>query len=189
MPALGAGIAPERYELTRQLGAGGMGVVYEAIDRERGGRVAVKTLQHASPEALLRLKSEFRSLADLVHPNLVRFDELVEHRGHWFLVMELITGRDFVAHVRPAGDAFDEGRLRDALRQVALGLRALHAAGMVHRDIKPANVLVEPAGRAVLLDLGLATLTAGPRMSETGGVVGTAAYMAPEQAASERVGP
>jgi serine/threonine protein kinase len=205
-----------------------MGAVYEAFDRERGQLVAIKTLLRFSPLALYRLKQEFRTLADVVHPNLVRLYELVAtDPDHVFFAMELVRGIDFLTHVQrpgtpkrggpsrptaklaPAGDAdrtgpfdatapvprpppthrsnADFARLRSAMRQLVAGVSALHAAGKLHRDIKPSNVLVTPEGRVVLLDFGVATdltqrLLGGAVERE---VVGTARYMAPEQATDE----
>ncbi|HWN66724.1 MAG TPA: protein kinase, partial [Haliangium sp.] len=173
-----------RFEILRPLGGGGMGVVYAALDRERGIPVALKTLRHISPDHLLRFKNEFRALQDVTHPNLVTLGELIEGQGQWWLTMELIEGEDIVAHVRPGG-RLDEGRLRTAMVQLVSALQALHARGLVHRDIKPHNVLVTHAGRVVLLDFGL---VAQVDQSESD-VVGTAAYMAPEQARGHEVGP
>ncbi len=213
-----------------------MGIVYEAFDRSRKQTVALKTLRHLEPQALFRLKNEFRALQDLQHPNLVTLGELFEDRGQWFFTMELITGVNFLEYVTLAGAVapeeretaaaapiarerleeaatdiaragtsppvkqpitpigapahnFDEARLRRALIGLAHGVNALHQAGMVHRDIKPSNVLVTSDGRVVLLDFGLVaeTTTVGP--SSESQVVGTAAYMAPEQAAAKRAGP
>jgi hypothetical protein len=90
-----------RFELVRVLGEGGMGVVYEAVDRERDGRVALKTIRLPTADGLARFKKEFRALQDLQHRNLVRLDELLEHHGTWFFTMELVDGVDFLAHVRP----------------------------------------------------------------------------------------
>ncbi len=190
-----------------------MGIVYEALDRERGTRVALKTLRNASAEHLARLKREFRTMQDIQHPNLVTVRELVCEDERWFLTMEFVEGVDFIEHVRlggwsrdqaptssslpaenqptvPAGGKeaalFDEPRLRSALRQLTEGLLALHAAGMVHCDIKPSNVLVTSDGRVVVLDFGLVAETRAD--ASTIGIVGTPAYMAPEQAGGE-VGP
>src|SRR6185312_15443314 len=103
-------------------------------------------------------KQEFRTLADVVHPNLVRLHELVATEAREvFFTMELVRGADFVTHVRGA-DARDGGRdkLRSALRQLVEGVHSLHSDGKLHRDIKPSNVLVTPEGRVVLLDFGVA---------------------------------
>jgi eukaryotic-like serine/threonine-protein kinase len=79
------------------LGAGGFGVVYEAVDTRTGGRVAVKELDRTTPEAIVRFKQEFRAIADLHHPNLVGLKELIEHNGRWLIVMELVPGTDFLS--------------------------------------------------------------------------------------------
>jgi serine/threonine protein kinase/tetratricopeptide (TPR) repeat protein len=216
----------ERFEIVRRLGAGGTGVVYEALDRDRNARVALKTLRSLSAEGILLFKKEFRALQDVQHPNLISLGELIEARGQWFFTMELLQGVDFMEYVRPAGnepidfssavkfappevdpsrpppsdptpscggepraaDRLDESRLRAALVQLARGLASLHASNKVHRDIKPSNILVTPADRAVLLDFGLVTDLAAGALSDNL-LVGTVAYMAPEQAAFRRVGP
>jgi Cdc6-like AAA superfamily ATPase len=199
--------------VVQKLGAGGMGVVYEAEDRDKGGHVALKTLQRVDPDEVLRFKSEFRTLQHLEHPNLVRFGELFEEGGLWFFTMELVAGVDFLSYVRPderfarhdptmrAGEpsdstpvvathgGFDEERVRHTLGQLATGLHALHSAGKIHRDIKPSNVRITPEGRVVLLDFGLAIDRTGDDAPEDEAAVGTAIYMAPEQAAAKTVGP
>ncbi len=172
-----------RFRLERKLGTGGMGVVFAAFDRQRRELVALKTLFHTSPDAVSRLKQEFRVLADVTHPNLVGLYELVAERDEWFYTMELIEGVDFLRAVRAR--ELDLPRLTHVLGQVAEGVLAIHQAGKLHRDLKPSNVLVTPATRAVLLDFGIAaqlqTLQAEPTAAEQG-LVGTLAYMAPEQA-------
>jgi tetratricopeptide (TPR) repeat protein len=178
----GARLAHGRFEIVRRLGAGGMGVVYAAHDHHRSCPVALKTMP-ATPEALRRLRGEFLALHDLVHPNLVKLDELIDDRGLAYFTMELVDGVDFFTYVRPDG-VLDRTRLRAATRQLVEALAFLHAAGIVHRDVKPSNVLVA-VGRVVLLDFGLA-ITADHQGVDTGGTV---AYMAPEQAESPRVTP
>ncbi len=225
-----------RFEILRTIGSGGMGVVYEAIDRERGATVALKTLRTIDPANVLRFKNEFRALQDIHHPNLVTLGELFEEDGSFFFTMELVRGETFLRWVRPEraplspgeggesvaqgeeSDAIagglDEARLRAALIGLARGLIALHRTGRVHRDIKPSNVLVTPEGRVIILDFGLITAASAtsedsgrrsslgldrdappssraPRVEETHAtsIVGTAHYMAPEQAARRAVGP
>ncbi len=204
-----------RFEVLSELGRGGMGVVYAAWDRERQTKVALKTLNEGNTTELLRLKTEFRALQELEHPNLISLGELFEEQGRWFFTMELLEGQDFISYVRrsnrdlddpqspeaPEGGAggevgapiawnFDQRRLRDGLIQLGRGLKALHATSRVHRDIKPANVLVQADGRVVLLDFGLVTQSDPGQYSEGQYYpVGTARYMAPEQAASLKVGP
>ena len=197
-----------RFEIVRRLGAGGMGVVYEAVDRERNARVALKTLRTMSSEELLTLKHEFRAAQDLSHPNLVTLGELIEDDRRWFFTMELVEGEDLLTHVRgqdvgedvtsadtvpnlkaraddrqplaspTRGAGFDEGKLRGVLLQLGHALNALHAARKVHRDIKPGNVLVTPEGRVVVLDFGLTSDV--HRSGWQPRLAGTIGYMAPE---------
>jgi len=178
----------ERFEIVRCIGIGGMGVVYEALDRTHCTRVALKTLRTTDPDALRRLKREFREVRDIHHPNLVRLGELVEEGGVWFFTMELVDGLPFLEYVRPAR-TLDVERLRTVLPELVRGLAALHDAGCVHRDVKPSNVLVVPSGRVVLLDFGLITSWQERSNWSQQQIVGTAAYMAPEQAAARAVGP
>jgi serine/threonine protein kinase/tetratricopeptide (TPR) repeat protein len=203
-----------------------MGVVYEVLDSERGETVALKTLRDLDADGLYRFKQEFRTLTDLVHPNIVRLYELVvgESEGAFF-TMELVPGIDFLTYVcgrsgarvagehsriarllptTPAGPtarrledapaqptrevrpiescSADLDKLRSACRQLAEGVHALHGAGQLHRDLKPSNVLVAGDGRVVVLDLGVATSLRRDRLLEPSEMVGTATYMAPEQA-------
>ncbi len=191
-----------RFRLLGRIGEGGSGTVYEALDLARETRVALKVLRKLGPRAILRFKHEFRSLVELHHPNLVRLGELFENVGQWFFTMELVEGGDLLRHVRggdadatmsmdgTAADAVCEGqRLRRSFSQLAEGVAFLHASGKIHRDVKPGNVRVRPDGRVVLLDFGLVTEAEGKRLDAGEGILGTAAYMAPEQAAGLEVGP
>jgi len=182
----------DRFAVVRWLGAGGMGAVYEVLDRSRGEHVALKTLDVRTPDQLLRFKNEFREVQDIHHPNLVSLGDLMQVDGVWFFTMELIAGGDFLAHVRPRR-VVDRARLRAAVLQLVDAIGALHAAGKVHRDLKPSNVLVTPAGRVVVLDFGLITDATDDRAAEAAAAVteelavGTAYYMAPEQARGQPV--
>lgn len=162
-----------------------MGEVYEAFDHARQTRVAVKTLSDLDPEKLLALKHEFRSLANVNHPNLVSFYELVLENGRWLLSMEYVVGMDLLSYVRPNG-ACDIAKLKLALPQIIQGISAIHRAGLLHRDLKPSNVLVTPDDRVVVLDFGLATQI-HPAAFESPGddLAGTVAYMSPEHATSQ----
>jgi len=180
-----------RFQLLEELGSGGSGEVYRAHDTILDQAVALKRLRSRSPNSAYDLKREFRRLADLRHRNIVAFYELFQGEGAPFFTMELIEGRTFADFGRDlrqrattastSEDGFDAAR--SALRQLALGLGYLHRVGMVHRDIKPANVLVEPNGRLAFLDFGLATDLRSDlsRHSRLGNLVGTFAYMSPEQ--------
>jgi serine/threonine protein kinase len=175
-----------RYQVSRRIGEGATGIVYEALDRQRGQAVAVKRLLQFTPAALYRFKQEFRTLADVLHPNLVLLHELTVTEGDGaFIAMDLVVGTDFLSYVTKApappsseislterpksgpeaplgpheleSTPADLDKLRSALRQVVGAVQALHAAGKLHRDIKPSNVLVTPEGHVVVLDFGLAT--------------------------------
>jgi serine/threonine protein kinase/tetratricopeptide (TPR) repeat protein len=177
------------YRLIRELGRGGMGTVFEAVHLVRGHRVALKTLPAVSGESLHRFKREFRVLSDVTHPNLVGLQTLENDGGQWFITLDLLDGSDFLSFVRPSGN-LDTSRLRSALGQLAAGLMALHARGIVHRDLKPGNVMVTSQGRVVILDFGLVAEMDRSGVSMASGMIaGTPAYMAPEQAAGDQVGP
>jgi tetratricopeptide (TPR) repeat protein len=161
------------YRLIRKLGEGGQGAVYEAEDLDRGKRVAVKLLRAMNASTVARFKREFRIRERIAHPCLVEYGELALHESQWFFSMSLVSGAPLLAYLGQS-----EQRLRAAFAQLAEGIAALHAVGVVHRDIKPENILVESDGRLVLLDLGLA-LDLAPGLATQS--VGTPAYMAPEQ--------
>jgi len=201
----------KRFQIRHELGSGGMGVVYEAFDREKRVPVALKTLRRTDIRNLERFKREFRALQGLEHANLVSLGELLEVGGEWFFTMELVVGCDFLSYVwsghaqessvaapseisrrstfppEAQNSQLHEVRLRACLRQIAEGLTALHGRGLVHRDIKPSNILVTPTGRTVLMDFGLITEADKRRQSTAAQIVGTPAYMAPEQAQGHKV--
>jgi len=185
-------LARGRFTLLRALGGGGYGDVIAAYDRDLGTEVAIKRLRRVDGESLLGFRHEFRMLAALNHPNLVRLGELFEEDGEWFFSMELIHGSNFLEWVSASANdpGFAEKHLRKGLVQLVRGLNAVHSAGFLHRDIKPANVLVEDSGRVVLLDFGLAVPQHSPHVARDPRTVrGTPAYMAPEQARGEAPAP
>ena len=177
-----------RFEIVTMLGRGANGVVYRALDRESGQEVALKTLHAADAEQTYHLKAEFRSLAQIAHPNLVQLEELFVAGSECFFTMELLEGHTFAKLVGSASEETPRvwtapglARLRGVMTQLVSGIAALHAAGKLHRDIKPSNIIVTDAGRAVLVDFGLCTEL---RLVERARhhLVGTLVYMAPEQA-------
>ncbi len=190
-----------RFDVRGTLGSGGAGIVYRVLDRELGREVALKLLRKASGRDLYRFKREFRTLADIVHPNLVALHELhATAANDWYITMELVEGVSFIDFVRPGATVgpsrtrvdihdgvLDEQRLRDGLLQLADALHALHLAGKLHRDLKPSNVMVTPEGRLVLLDFGL--ILAVAEGGREGLAVGTPVYMSPEQASDQALGP
>ena len=182
------------YELIRELGRGGFGVVYEARHTKTGNRVALKTLptgndgQQVNADRLYRFRREFRRLSEINHPNLVGMQSLEVDGSQWFFTMDLIEGDDFLSYVRP-DDRFDEARLRACLSQLAKGVIELHRRGIIHRDLKPSNVLATHDGRVTILDFGLAAeLQKATDMTQTrsGMFAGTPRYAAPEQMFGER---
>ena len=182
-------IAPksDRYEIHSLIGRGATSLVYRAFDLDKNCIVALKSLRFPEPDYIYHLKSEFRSLAHIYHPNLAQLYDLMIDESNCFITMELIEGSDFVSFVRGPPSAAsrrgpDVDAVRKALGHLARGLTALHAAGKVHRDIKPTNILVEPSGRAVLVDFGLA-MDRSPDSMNTRSLLnaGTLAYMSPER--------
>ena len=163
-----------RLVVREWLGAGGMGAVYAAHDPKLERRVAVKVLHDA--EAAHRLLREGQALARLSHPNVVAVHDVGEQDGRVYIAMELVEGATLTSWLRHAERSRDE--VLDVLVQAGRGLAAAHAAGFVHRDFKPDNILVGRDGRARVTDFGLAHTTGD---ATTGAVVGTPAYMAPEQ--------
>jgi serine/threonine protein kinase len=176
-----------------------MGSVYLVDDLQLGSRVALKTLNLSTGQDLYQLKREFRSMADLKHENLVRLHELISEGDLCFFTMEYVEGELFDRYLlapqppsgtvgaepqpAPAGLSAERRRQRrlQTIRQLCAGVHAIHEAGFIHRDLKPTNVLVTSAGRVVILDFGL-TRQAGSDSLSGGGISGTPAYMAPEQA-------
>ena len=177
-------------EILGELGGGGQAVVYRAYDRRRRHVVALKVLPRTSPSALYRFKQEFRTLAGVSHPNLVSLYELFSDGQEWSFTMELVAGVDLLVGLRSEADP-TLARLRDAFRQLAEGVAALHDGGHVHRDLKPSNVLITRSGRVVILDMGIAAELdrAGVHQSTEPQVIGTVPYMSPEQAAGLPISP
>lgn len=182
-----------RYRLVRLIGRGGMGQVFEARDvRRNDAPVAIKRMYAADPKGIVRLKREYRRMEGIGHPNLVALHALEEHRERPFIVMEYVEGVDFYAGFgRAPGAPLDAPRLRALVRQLAIGVMALHESGRVHRDLKGSNVRVTPQGRVVVLDFGLVNEVERRTLftSSMGKVVGTVLYMSPEQAAGQFPGP
>jgi predicted Ser/Thr protein kinase len=159
-----------RYRIVRRLGGGSTADVHEAFDVALGASVALKQFRERSAASLRSLKAEFRKLADIQHPGLVKLFDLVVAADTAFFTMELVEGTTFVEYARAAPD--DD--LRRTVRQMADAVATLHAHGTLHRDLKPANVLVTAEGGVRVLDFGLASVHGAAPMA------GTLAYMAPE---------
>jgi serine/threonine-protein kinase len=192
------------YEIVAPLGAGGMGEVYRARDTRLGRDVAIKALPTVfaqDPERLARFEREAKLLASLSHPNIAGIYGLEEVAGVRYLVLEFVEGETLAARIGRGALPLDEAM--DVCRQIATGVEAAHESGVVHRDLKPGNVMWTASGTVKVLDFGLAksgaaermgsdpSLSASPTMThagtQAGVILGTAAYMSPEQARGRAV--
>jgi serine/threonine protein kinase len=173
----------DRFTIVRRLGAGGFGVVYEAVDLHYNSVVALKKLHTCDGDRIDRFKREFRALADISHPNLAALYELFQDRDQWFFTMELVPGTNFLHYTAAAGSP---ARLHAAMGQLVDGVCALHELGKLHCDLKPDNVLVDRYDRVVILDFGLITEIQPVASPAIGG---TPRYMSPEQAAGLPLSP
>jgi serine/threonine protein kinase len=190
------------YQITSQLGKGGMGEVYQAKDRKLGRDVAIKVLPEEfakDTDRVARFQREAKLLASLNHPNIAAIYGLEESSGTNFLVLELVEGETLADRIKAAPIPVEES-LKLAL-QIAEALEAAHEKGVIHRDLKPANIKVTPEGKVKVLDFGLAKAFAGdkaelnlsnsPTLSDAatqqGIILGTSAYMSPEQAKGKAV--
>ena len=184
-----------RYRILRELGAGGMGVVYQAWDAELGVAVALKVVRpevsndpQTAQEVERRFKRELLLARQVTHKNVVRIHDLGEIDGIKYITMPYIEGRDLADVLRERGQL----RAPEALRigkQVAAGLLAAHDAGVVHRDLKPENIMIDADGQALIMDFGISrSVTTGTAtMTAAGAIMGTLEYMAPEQAGGATV--
>src|ERR1700732_2306758 len=201
--AISAGTKLGSYEVLSQIGAGGMGEVYQAHDTKLGRDVAIKVLPEAfahDPERLSRFQREAKILASLNHPNIATIHGSEKSNGTSYLVMELVSGETLAERVNREGALPPEEALA-ICKQIAEALEAAHEKGIIHRDLKPANVKVTPEGKVKVLDFGLAKAFEGdatnedmgnsPTLSQAatmqGVILGTAAYMSPEQARGKAV--
>jgi len=200
---IAAGTRLGTYEVLAQIGAGGMGEVYQAHDTKLGRDVAIKVLPEAfahDAERLSRFQREAKMLASLNHPNIATIFGLEHSDGVQYLVMELVSGETLAERVKRDGAVPIEESLAIA-KQIAEALEAAHEKGIIHRDLKPANVKVTPEGKVKVLDFGLAKAFEGDSANEDmsnsptlsraatmqGVILGTAAYMSPEQARGKSV--
>ncbi len=184
-----------RYRIVKRLGAGGMGEVYQVVDPE-GEPFAVKRLLRpfATEGELRRLRREAKAAAALEHPNIVRFIELIEHKGAPIIVMEFLDGKT-LDRILERGRRLDLHMSLKVAGQVAKGLSCAHERSIVHRDIKPDNIILNRSGVVKILDFGIAKLlealdqseTKGDSLTKSGDILGTAGFMSPEQAEGKKV--
>ncbi|MBN6057630.1 serine/threonine protein kinase, partial [Nonomuraea sp. RK-328] len=184
-----------RYQLLRELGRGGMGVVWEGRDTLLNRQIAVKEvlLPDGLPRAeqenlLLRTAREARTAARLNHPSVVAVYDVVEEDGRPWIIMELVSHPSVEQVVATTG-ALPIRQAADVGRQVLSALRAAHEAGILHRDVKPSNILLAEDGRAVLTDFGIATAEGDSSLTRTGMVTGSPSFLAPERVRAAEAGP
>jgi tRNA A-37 threonylcarbamoyl transferase component Bud32 len=188
------------YEILSELGRGGMGVVYKARHLKLNRIVALKMVlgaQHADPRELARFVAEAQAVAEIKHPNVIQVFDSGEANGHPFMAMECLEGGSLSQFLRKTG-RLEPGSAAELLIKIARGVQAAHDRGIVHRDLKPHNVLLDSApaaapgawGEPKVMDFGLAK-RGGAELTATGAVMGTPAYMSPEQAKGDtkNVGP
>ena len=179
-----------RYRVISRLGSGGMADVYLAQDQLLGREVAVKVLHHhfaEDHEFVERFRREASSAAALSHPNIVGIFDRGEWNGTYYIAMEYVAGRSLKAIVREQGPLAPAAAI-DIVVQILRAARFAHRRGVIHRDLKPHNVILDEEGRARVTDFGIARALEAPERTESGTILGTGSYVAPEQAQGERVG-
>src|SRR5712692_470777 len=183
-----------RYNIERTLGKGAMGVVYEGVDPRLGRRVAIKTIlkthldEQTAKDYSMRFEREAQAVARLNHPNIVQVHDFGEEGEMAYLVMEFIKGRELKSYF-DAKESFAPNEAVRIMRELCDALDFAHQAGVIHRDVKPGNVMLDSQMRAKLTDFGVARLqdTTRSHVTAAGTMVGTPAYMAPEQIRGEVV--
>jgi serine/threonine protein kinase/tetratricopeptide (TPR) repeat protein len=179
-------ILADRYEILQLLGEGGMGAVYKARDREVDRLVALKVIRPelaGQASILQRFKQELLLARKITHRNIIRIFDLGLADGLRFITMEFVEGRDLASLLEEK--KFSPQEATDVIVQICSALEAAHAEGVIHRDLKPQNIVVEPSGRVCVMDFGLAKSLKTTGMTQAGAVLGTPAYMSPEQAKGE----
>ncbi len=173
-----------RYEIIEELGTGGMGRVYRAIDKKVNEEVAIKLLKKeiASDRKIIeRFANELKLARRIIHKNIGRMYELMESEGTSFITMEFVPGENLKSFIKRIGN-LPEGKAVAIAKQVSEGLREAHSLGVTHRDLKPQNIMIDKEGNARIMDFGIARSIETKGQTEAGMIIGTPEYMSPEQA-------
>ena len=173
-----------RYQIIEELGKGGMGRVYKALDKEINAKVALKLIKpeiSADNKTVERFRNELRIARDLSHKNVCRMYDLNKAEGSYFITMEYVSGEDLKSFIRRSRQ-LAVGTAVTIAKQVCEGLSEAHKAGVVHRDLKPSNIMIDNEGNARIMDFGIARSLAAKGITGAGVMIGTPEYMSPEQA-------
>jgi tetratricopeptide (TPR) repeat protein/TolB-like protein/predicted Ser/Thr protein kinase len=180
-----------RYQIVEELGGGGMGKVYRALDTKVGEEIAIKLIKPeiaADKATVERFKNELKIARKIVHKSVGRVYDLNEERGTFYITMEYVRGEDLKAFIRSSGQMAVGTSLRVA-RQMAEGLAEAHGLGIVHRDLKPSNIMIDRNGNARIMDFGIARLVGAKGLTGGNVMIGTPEYMSPEQVEGQEAGP
>src|SRR6187455_2702993 len=171
-----------KYRVLDRVGRGGMGTVYNAMDETLHREVAIKVLNAElnDPEVAKRFRAEAITVARLSHPGIATIYELFQHEGQWLMVMEFVRGETLEHMVERMGPISPQ-RAAELSMQTLAALAHAHSMGVVHRDLKPANLMITENGSVKVMDFGIARVTGSEHMTNAGFMMGTPAYMAPEQ--------
>jgi serine/threonine protein kinase len=178
-----------RYQILKELGRGGMGIVFHAYDKELKEQVAIKILSPLlsnDPDALERLKREVSAARRITHPNVIRIHDLSEINGLHFVSMEYFHGTSLKDYIKRNG-ALSSIQAYNIAAQICDGLDAAHRQGVIHRDLKSQNIILDPMNKVKIIDFGLARTAHLEGMTATGLIMGTPEYMAPEQVSGKRI--
>ena len=179
----------KRYQIIEELGKGGMGKVFRAVDKELKEEVAFKLIKPeiaANNKVIERFKNELKLARKIGHPNVGRMYELLEHEGMHYITMEYVAGQDLKRMIRQSGRLAVSTAISIA-RQVCEGLSEAHRLGVIHRDLKPNNIMIDKEGNARIMDFGIARSLRTKGITGSGVMIGTPEYMSPEQAEAKEV--
>lgn len=178
-----------RYQVLKELGRGGMGIVFQARDKQLNEQVAVKILSPLlshDADAIARMKREVTAARRITHPNVIRIHDIAEANGLHYVSMEFFHGTNLRDYIRQSG-ALSQMQAFNIASQLCDGLEAAHRQGVVHRDLKSQNIIIDGSNHIKIIDFGLARTAQAEGMTATGLIMGTPEYMAPEQVAGKKV--